>query len=106
MHELRYMESQDETGEEVIVCFIETVQADWVKLADCLDLPAVTAKNEQANPGWKPEDACRNVLTKWLDGEGTGPHTWATLLTALKRMGGYKTFIKNVELVLDAMYSE
>ena len=104
MCELRFMGYQDKTGEEVKVRIIETVLADWVKLADCLGLPAVIARNEQANPGWRPEDACRNVLAKWVDGEGRGPQTWASLLTALREMGGYRAFITKVECALDAMY--
>ena len=60
--------------------------------------------NEQANPGWTPDSACRNVLIAWLNGQGSVPNTWATLLTTLKRMG-YKALLKEVEFALDAAHS-
>ena len=104
MTQLQYMEYRDEEGKEIEVRIIDQVEAKWTKLVHALELPPVTVANEMAISGWTPDSACSNVLFAWLSGEGAEPHTWATVLKALKRVGGYREFIKQVELALAEEY--
>ena len=39
------------------------------------------------NNAGKVEDACRDVLLKWLAGGGCKPVTWATFIEVLRDMG-------------------
>ena len=39
------------------------------------------------NNAGKVEDACRDVLLKWLAGGGRKPVTWATFIEVLRDMG-------------------
>ena len=101
VHELWYMEYQNENGEHVEVHVIDEVKANWIKLVGHLHLPDITVANEMAKPGWTPDSACLNVFTTWLSGEGRQPCTWATLIKALEEMTGYRDFVKNVRFTLD-----
>ena len=105
MAKLFYMDYQNEKNEEVEVRIIYQVKANWRGLVHALELPEVTVANEEARPGWTPESACSSVFTAWLTGGGANPHTWTTVLKALKKLGGYKQFIKQVELALDAEHN-
>ena len=105
MTQLQYMEYLDEEGKEVQVRIINNIMANWTQLVDALELPPVTVANEMAKHGWTPDTACSNVFTAWLSGDGADPHTWHTVLKALKKLGGYKKFIEDVKLALDAEYS-
>ena len=100
MRKLRYMEYQDEWGREVEVRIIDEVKAKWIELVAALDLPNRTVANEKAKPGWTPDTACHNVLTTWLSGEGRDPHTWSTVIQALKEIGGFKVVIGKIKLAL------
>ena len=105
MPKLLYMEYQDNEGEDVEIRIIDEVKADWTKLVHALELPSVTVANEMAKPGWTPDTACSNVFSAWLSGSGVNPITWMTVLKALKKLGGYKEFIKQVKLALEAEHS-
>ena len=68
---------------------IPKVAAKWRGLSDLLGIkPGVTASLEGKHHG-DPELACREVFTRWLDGEGLGPGeklTWDELLEALETL--------------------
>ena len=100
MYKLTYMEYRDAEGEDVEVRIINEVQPNWTKLVHVLKLPANVVDIEKAKPAWQPYDACSNVFIMWLSGEGREPHTWRTVIRALKEVGGYKDFIKKVERAL------
>ena len=102
MRELQYMKYQDETAAEFEVHVIEEVKAKWEQLVAALQLPIVTVANEKAKSGCTPDTACRNVLTAWLSGEGRNPHTWSTVIQALKEIGGFKVVIQKIECALAA----
>lgn len=61
---------------------ISKVAFKWMELADLLEIDHnVTAAIHNKNHG-DPELACREVITRWLDGEGTEP-TWEELIDNL-----------------------
>lgn len=106
MAQLQYMEYRGEKGEVIKVRIIDQVKATWIKLVDVLELPTVFVANEKAEPGWTPDNACRNAFVEWLKGEGAKPHTWATVLKALDMIGGYRVFIEQIEHALAAQYGD
>ena len=82
MSQLRFLENKN--GDHIEI--IENLQADWRKLSDFLELPSMTVRNLRHDPDYSPENACRNVLEKWLDGEGIDLKTWGTLMDVLRKM--------------------
>jgi len=61
------------------------IAANWNIVAINLDFDISTIKIIQKSGRDDPEDCCLEMLTKWLTtGEGEGPKTWNTLLSALK----------------------
>ena len=67
---------------------IQTAAAKWRELADLLEFdPSVTASIEEKSYG-DPERACREVLVRWLKGEGAPP-TWSELDEALETLKLY-----------------
>ena len=66
---------------------VRETQAVWEELAYALhfDTAIVDAIKRDAH---NVEEACTDVLSRWLDGEGErGPRNWSTLLDALKDIG-------------------
>ena len=69
---------------------VRSAAAKWMELADLLDIdPNVTASIELKTNG-DPERACREVLVRWLNGEGAPP-TWKELYEALEILKSYGT---------------
>ena len=102
MFKLEYMAYKDDEGIEVEIRVVEKVQADWWKLVSRLQLPDVTVDNEKAKAGWTPYSACHSVFTRWVSGDGRDPHSWDTVIKALKEIGGYRTFIEEIKHALTA----
>ncbi len=96
MWDLRLLEN---ATKEIKVTIIATVQADWEKLSDSLELPVETVRNLKAYPSFTPENACRSVFEKWLRGEGIKPKTWWTLIKVFWKMGN-NTLVDNLIAVL------
>ena len=66
---------------------ISTVSAKWRPLADVLEIDHnVTAGIQERSHG-DPELACREVLTKWLNGEGSTPVSWDELIDCVESVG-------------------
>lgn len=65
--------------------FITTVAADWKDLATCLGVAEPVIRSIEMGAFYQPTDACRQVLTKWLEGgdELRKPITWNTLIQCL-----------------------
>ena len=106
MSQLLCMEYRNEEDKEDEIRILDQVTAKWEDLVLALDLPDVFIANEKAKPGWTPHNACCNAFSTWLNGEGAEPLTWATVLKALKRVGGCQKLIKQVELALPVEYGE
>ena len=97
LYQLQYLENESE-GIELRI--IEAIQANWVKLADHLRLPANTVTNLQTNPIYcAPDNACRVVLETWLNRKGREPKNWYTVVKVLKELG-YKELAAKIPLVL------
>ena len=60
---------------------IESTAADWETLAISLgfDMPVIHTIRRATH--YQPEDACREMLARWLEGEGA---SWNNLLQALE----------------------
>ena len=80
MSEIRFLENE---AKKLKIYILEEVQADWVELADHLQLPPTTIRNLRS---LTPERACRDVFDIWLGGEGVGPRTWETLISVFRNM--------------------
>ena len=80
---------------------LSTVGAKWRGLADLLGFdPGVTTGiggqyNNNANL------CCREVLTLWLQGEGSAPRTWEELLDNLEALK-FKVFVGQLRQKLNA----
>ena len=99
MGDLHYLCNEEGNVE---VRIIEQVQSDWKSLVHCFELPMETVENEMAKPGWTPVDACRNTFITWIQGQGRGPKTWATVISVLKKIGKYGELIGKIRLILSS----
>ena len=64
---------------------IEGAAYKWKELAMSLDFDGPRIESIDIGALCKPEEACRQMLVKWLDGDDDlkGPVTWATLIQCL-----------------------
>ena len=60
---------------------VKEVSPDWEKLALALHLRGEIIREQRH---LQPEAACRNILQRWLSGDGRQPVTWDTLLDCLE----------------------
>ncbi len=76
----------------VSVQIIKTIQADWPQLVDLLWLPEETVPNLKAQPGYTPENACREAFNIWLKGDDTllTPKNWDTVIEVMGLLGNAK----------------
>ena len=63
---------------------VKEVSTDWEKLALALHLRGEIIREQRH---FQPEAACRNILQRWLNGDGQQPATWDTLLDCLEDIG-------------------
>ena len=63
---------------------VKEVSPDWEKLALALHLRGEIIREQRH---LQPEAACRNILQRWLSGDGRQPVTWDTLLDCLEDIG-------------------
>ena len=73
------------------VCVIARIASEWEKLALALNIEAYIMRTIKRNHGNSCEDACTDLLRRWLEGEGREPKTWATLVEALKEVPDVET---------------
>ena len=68
---------------------IEEVAAEWEKLALALHFQTFVIDIVRRNTFHRTEDACREVLQRWLEGqeETRQPVNWATLIDSLLEAG-------------------
>ena len=79
---------------------IEKVCSKWRPLADLLEIDHnVTAGLQEKSHG-DPESACREVFTKWLNGEGSTP-TWEELIDCIESVG-FSMFAKELNTKLSS----
>lgn len=79
---------------------IETVAARWEEVALELHFKGHMLQNIQYDPHIQCIDsACRVMLQKWLDGEGSQPVTWETLMDALVG-AGFVTVVEDLQEIL------
>ena len=65
---------------------ISTVSSKWRQLADVLEIDHnITAGIQDKNHG-DPELSCREMLTKWLNGEGSTV-SWDELIDCIESVG-------------------
>ena len=64
---------------------IEGVAYKWKELAMSLNFDGPRIESIDIGALCKPEEACRQMLVKWLDGDDDlrGPVIWATLIQCL-----------------------
>ena len=68
---------------------VKEVSTDWEKLALALHLRGEIIRKQSH---FQAETACRNILQRWLNGEGRQPVTWGTLVDGLEDIG-YGTLV-------------
>jgi len=68
---------------------IESVAAQWECLALALHFESSVIEIVKRNNFYQPEDACREMLRRWLEGQGETrqPVNWATLIDSLLEAG-------------------
>ena len=79
----------ERNGKKVRV--IARIASEWEKLALALSIEAYIMRTIKRNHGNSCEDACTDLLRRWLEGEGREPKTWATLVEALKEVPDVET---------------
>ena len=78
---------------------VQEVANECEKLGILLGLSrALVANTMSSKAHGSLEDKCRNIIEKWLQGQGISPVTWKTFLSALEDMS-------HLEL-LDTIYAE
>ena len=77
---------QDCDGRQVRV--IDSVAPHWKSLATSLGFDGARLQLIDMGAFCQPEDACRDMFIKWLNGERglCTPITWATLIRCLQRV--------------------
>ena len=73
--------------------------AKWKDVALALHFEGHTIQNIQHDTRIQCMDACREMLQKWLDGEGSQPVTWKTLMNALD-VAGFAPVMKDLQQIL------
>lgn len=91
-------------GEEIKIR--DRLSPNWEDLFLCLGFEPAEENHStitaiRRNNVGKVEDACRDVLLKWLAGNGRKPVTWATFIDALIDMGESTLADKIRELLTD-----
>jgi len=81
------------------VKIIETVAARWEEVALALHFEGHTIQNIRYDTRFQCVDACREMFQKWLDGEGSQPVTWETLMAALVG-AGFITLVEDLQELL------
>ena len=68
---------------------IESVAAQWEHLALALHFEGRVIDSVKRNNFYQTEDACREMLRRWLEGQGETrqPVNWATLIDSLLEAG-------------------
>ena len=81
-----------------------TVAANWKSLALALEFDGYDLERIELKSYFQPEDACRCVLSEWLDGkeDTRQPANWATLIAALQE-SNYTNFAKDLEEALSTV---
>ena len=77
-------------GEQILIR--DQLARNWEDLFLCLNFEPAEENQSmisviKRNNAGKVEDACRDVLLKWLAGGGRKPVTWATFIEVLRDMG-------------------
>ena len=78
---------------------METVAAKWEEVALALHFEDHTIQNIRYDTRIQCVDACREMFQKWLDGEGSQPVTWETLMAALVG-AGFITLVEDLQEIL------
>ncbi len=86
LFELEYLENSNGT---LSVQIIDRVQGRWQALIGYFRLPPHTKEAILGMRDFSPENACREVFRRWLDGgdELLSPKDWNTVIKVLRRIG-------------------
>ncbi len=86
LFELEYLENLNGT---LSVQIIDRVQGRWQTLIGYFRLPPHTKEAILGMRDFNPENACREVFQRWLDGgdELLSPKDWNTVIKVLHRIG-------------------
>ena len=97
IRQLQYMDISSNPQEGLRI--IETLQADWTRLATSFGLSETFITNQHAK-GEDDFDSCTAVFNSWLGGEGDeGPRTWNTVISVISKTGRhnqYKSLISDI----------
>ena len=77
-HELDLLESHG-----MSLKLINRVAGKWEEVAIRLHFSADRIEVLRRDSHHQCDPACRNMFTRWLDGEGREPRTWGTLIATL-----------------------
>ena len=79
LHQIDHLEGSTET-----ITIIRTVASEWRQIATRLKFGHHDiSRIEKDNPR-DCRDACRQMFSEWLDGNGRKPITWKTLVNVLE----------------------
>ena len=89
--QLQYMDISSKPGEGLRV--IETLQADWTKLARSFGLSETFIRNLQRARQEDDFESCTAVFNSWLGGEGDeAQRTWNTVISVISKTGRYNQY--------------
>ena len=67
-----------------VIKVVEEVSADWDELALALHFSGGVIQTVRESEHFQVKRACRDILHRWLDGQGLQPVTWNTLVECLE----------------------
>ena len=90
----------DASGMQVRV--IHSVAPHWKSVATALGFDGARIKVIDMGAFYKPEDACREMFIKWMNGEHglCKPLTWATLIGCLQQVMELGDFHETLNMCL------
>ena len=91
----RMLQLQNFIGVKVV----QKLAADWEKLALALDFDHEIIREVERSQHFQVEGACRTILQRWLDGQGSQPATWDTLVKCLENID-HRTLARDLRKVL------
>ena len=73
-------------GQEMFILVIPNTAENWREFAMYLGVDACTIRTVEAKHD-TAEDCCKEIISRWREGAGKVPKTWATILEAMRLCG-------------------
>ena len=84
-----------------VVRVIERVAGNWEKLAYALEFSSDVVKTIRRDCHYECEQACQEVLHRWISGAARQPVSWWTLVESLRRENDFGKLADDLEEALD-----